>query len=58
MKEKFSNILRKVSLGKYATKLYYGDKKEEYSTVIGGVITVSLAFVLLITSVTILIDAF
>ena len=56
MKEKCSNVLRKVSLGKHVTKLYYDDKKGEYSTVIGGVITLSVALVLVVTSINILID--
>ena len=58
MKEQCLNILRKVSLGKYGTKLYYDDKKGEYSTVTGGIITLSLVFVLLVTSVNILIGTF
>ena len=47
-----------VSLGKYHTKLYYGDKKGEFSTVTGGVITLSIAFALIATSINILIQTF
>ena len=48
-------ILKKASLGKYSTKLYYGDKKGEYSTITGGVITLSVALVLIATSINILV---
>jgi hypothetical protein len=58
MKEKCLNILRNVSLGKHGTKLYYENKMGEYSTVTGGIITISVAFVLLVTSVNILISTF
>jgi hypothetical protein len=55
---KFSRILRKLSLGKYQTKLYYGDKNGEYSTITGGIITLSFAIVLIATSLNILIQTF
>lgn len=51
-------FLKMASLGKYYTKLYYGDKKGEYSTVTGGVITLSVALVLIATSINILIQTF
>ena len=55
---KFSRILKQLSLGKYQTKLYYGDKKGEYSTITGGIITLSFALVLIATSINILIQTF
>ncbi len=48
-------ILKKVSLGKYYTKLYYGDRKGQYSTITGGIITLSVIVVLIATSLSILI---
>jgi hypothetical protein len=58
MKEECLNMLRKISLGKHSTKLYYENKKGVYSTVTGGIITLSVALVLLVTSVNILIGTF
>ena len=51
-------FLKMASLGKYHTKLYYGNKKGEYSTVTGGVITLSVVLVLIVTSINILIQTF
>jgi hypothetical protein len=55
---KFSKLLKQLSLGKYQTKLYYGDKKGDYSTITGGIITLSFTLVLLATSINILIHTF
>jgi len=55
---KFAKFLKLVSVGKYQTKLYYGDKKGEYSTISGGIITISFTLVLLATSINILIQTF
>ena len=55
---KFKTFLRKISLGKYHTKLYYGDRTGEYSTVTGGIITVSIGLLLIVVSLNILIQTF
>ncbi len=58
MKNKCFNILRNISLGKYSTKLYYGDKNGKYSTITGGIITLSAFLVLFVTAVNILVHTF
>ena len=55
---KFTKFLKLLSLGKYQTKLYYGDNKGEYSTITGGIITLSFTLVLIATSINILIQTF
>ena len=54
MMAKYGNFLRKLSFGKYNTKLYYGSKQESYSTVTGGIFTVLFAFTVIATSLNIL----
>ncbi len=51
-------ILKKLSLGKYHTKLYYGDKMGEYSTITSGIITISVVVALIAASLSILIQTF
>ena len=55
-KKKCTNFLKTLSIGKYQTKLYYSDKNEEYSTITGGILTISAAIVLIIASITILLQ--
>ena len=54
MKSKCGSILRELSLGKYKTKLYFGTKQGSYSTITGGILTVLLAVVVVVTSLNIL----
>ena len=59
MKEnKILCLLRAISLGKYSTKLYFGNRNSEFSTITGGVITLSVGLVLIATSLTILVQTF
>jgi hypothetical protein len=55
-KKKCANLVKTLSLGKYQTKLYYGNKQEEYSTIMGGILTILAALVLIIASITILLQ--
>ena len=57
-KTKFVRLLKQLSLGKYRTKLYYGDKKGQYSTITGGIITLFFALLFIAASIDILIQAF
>ena len=54
MSSKCGNILRRFSLGKYNTKLYFGAKENQYSTITGGIITILVAIVVVATSLNIL----
>ena len=51
-------LLRLISLGKYSTKLYFGNRNSEYSTITGGFITIAAGLILIFTSLTILIQTF
>ncbi len=57
-KTKFVRLLKQLSLGKYRTKLYYGDKKGQYSTITGGIITLFFAILFIAASIDILMQAF
>lgn len=57
-KTKFVSLLKQLSLGKYRTKLYYGDKKGQYSTITGGIITLFFALLFIAASIDILMQAF
>ena len=46
--------LRRLSFGKYSTKLYYGSKQDSYSTITGGIFTILFAFTVIATSLNIL----
>jgi hypothetical protein len=57
-KTKLVRLLKQLSLGKYRTKLYYGDKKGQYSTVTGGIITLFFAVLFIAASIYIMIQSF
>ena len=53
-----TQLLKMLSLGKYETKLYYGNKDSSYSSVFGGLITISAVFVLVVAALAILLQTF
>ena len=50
---KCGNFLRWLSFGKYNTKLYFGSKEEDYSTITGGIFTLLFAFAVVGASINI-----
>ena len=58
MGNRCTQLLKKLSLGKYETKLYYGNKDSSYSSVFGGLITITAVFFLAVAVLTILLQTF
>lgn len=52
------NGLRAMSFGKYATKLYFGLRKTEYSSVGGGVATLVVYILIALISIIFLVQTF
>ena len=51
---KCGDFLRFISLGKYDTKFYYGDKQDFYSTKTGGILSLIFALAVIGNSLNIL----
>ncbi len=53
-----AKYLRVLSLGKYNTKLYFGNHHSSYSTITGGIITLIFAMIVVVASLSILYSTF